>query len=46
MTLPPISVPPLAIVARSFRPQVLLLVTAVVVAFGIVGGLLAVGLNF
>jgi uncharacterized membrane protein YraQ (UPF0718 family) len=46
MTLPPISVPSLVIVSRSFRPQVLLLVTAVVMAFGIAGGLLAIGLKF
>jgi uncharacterized membrane protein YraQ (UPF0718 family) len=46
MTLPPISVPSLAIVARSFRPQVLLLVTGVVVGFGIAGGLLAIALGF
>jgi len=46
MTLPPISVPSLAIVARSFRPQILLLVTLSVVAFGIAGGLLAIPLKF
>jgi uncharacterized protein len=46
MTLPPISVPSLAIISRSFRPQVILLVTLSVVAFGIAGGLLAVGLQF
>jgi uncharacterized protein len=46
MTLPPISVPSLAIISRSFRPQTLLLVTLSVVAFGIAGGLLAVGLKF
>jgi uncharacterized protein len=46
MTLPPISVPSLAIISRSFRPQILLLVTLSVVAFGIAGGLLAVGLKF
>lgn len=46
MTLPPISVPSLAIIARSFRPRVLLVVTLSVVAFGIAGGLLAAGLKF
>jgi uncharacterized protein len=46
MTLPPISVPSLAIISRSFRPQTLLLVTLSVVGFGIAGGLLAVGLKF
>jgi uncharacterized membrane protein YraQ (UPF0718 family) len=46
MTLPPISVPSLAIISRSFRPQTLSLVTLSVVAFGIAGGLLAVGLKF
>jgi uncharacterized protein len=46
MTLPPISVPSLAIISRSFQPQTLLLVTLSVVAFGIAGGLLAVGLKF
>jgi uncharacterized membrane protein YraQ (UPF0718 family) len=46
MTLPPISVPSLAIISRSFRPEVILLVTLSVVAFGIAGGLLAVGLKF
>jgi hypothetical protein len=46
MTLPPISVPSLAIVSRSFKPRVLVGVTLTVVAFGIAGGLLAVGLKF
>jgi uncharacterized protein len=46
MTLPPISVPSLVIVSRSFKPRVLAVVTLIVVAFGIVGGLLAVGLKF
>lgn len=45
-TLPPISVPSLAMLARSFRPRVLLVVTVSVVAFGVVGGLMAVGLGF
>jgi hypothetical protein len=46
MTLPPISVPSLAIVSRSFRPQVLVAVTLIVVGSGIAGGLLAVGFKF
>jgi hypothetical protein len=46
MTLPPVSAPSLAMVARSFRPQVLVLVAASVVAFGVVAGLIAVALKF
>ena len=46
MTLPPISLPSLAIISRSFRPLTLLLVTLSVIAFGIAGGLLATGLKF
>jgi uncharacterized protein len=45
MTLPPISVPSLAMLARSFRPRVLAIVAAAVVVFGIAAGLLAVGLG-
>jgi uncharacterized protein len=45
LTLPPISVPSLAMLARSFRPRVLALVAVAVVGFGIVAGLLAVGLR-
>jgi uncharacterized membrane protein YraQ (UPF0718 family) len=45
LTLPPISVPSLAMVARSFRPRVLAALAASVVAIGILGGLLAVGLG-
>jgi uncharacterized protein len=45
MTLPPISVPSLAMLARSFRPRVLAIVAAAVVIFGIAAGLLAVGLG-
>ena len=45
MTLPPISLPSLAMVAPSFRTKVLLTVTAAVAGFGIAGGLLAVGLR-
>jgi uncharacterized membrane protein YraQ (UPF0718 family) len=46
MTLPPVSVPSLAIVARAFRAKVLVTVAVAVVCFGIVGGLLAVALQF
>ncbi len=46
MTLPPISAPSLAMVARSFRPAVLALVVAVVVVFGVLGGVVAAGLRF
>jgi uncharacterized protein len=46
MTLPPISAPSLAMLARSFRPRVLAVVTTSVLAFGVVGGLIAVGLGF
>jgi uncharacterized protein len=46
MTLPPISVPSLAIISRSFRLGILVVVTLSVVAFGIAGGLLAIGLKF
>jgi uncharacterized membrane protein YraQ (UPF0718 family) len=41
MTLPPVSVPSLAMLARSFPPRVLAFVAAAVVVFGIVGGLIA-----
>jgi uncharacterized protein len=46
MVLPPISVPSLAIVARSFSPRLLATVTAGVVAVGVIGGLAAVALRF
>ena len=46
MVLPPISVPSLAIVGRSFSPRLLAAVTLGVVAIGVVGGLAAVGLGF
>jgi hypothetical protein len=46
MTLPPISVPSLAMLMRSFRPIVLAVVAMSVVAFGVVGGLMAVWLGF
>jgi uncharacterized protein len=46
MTLPPVSVPSFAMLARSFRPRVLALVGAVVVLFGIVAGLATGALGF
>lgn len=46
MTLPPVSLPSLVMVAHSFRLRVLLFVAAAVVAIGIACGLLAVALNF
>ncbi len=46
MMLPPVSAPSLAMVTRSFRPQVLVFVAVAIVAFGILAGLLAVALKF
>ena len=46
MTLPPVSAPSLAMLVRSFRPQVLIFVAGAVVAFGVLAGLLAVALKF
>lgn len=46
MTLPPISVPSLAMTAKSFKPRVLVTVMLAVIAFGVAGGLLAVALGF
>jgi uncharacterized protein len=46
MTLPPVSVPSLAMLAGSFRARILALVAAVVVLFGIVSGLAVVALGF
>ncbi|POR49419.1 hypothetical protein B0G62_11187 [Paraburkholderia eburnea] len=45
MTLPPVSVPSLAMLAGSFSPRVLALVAGVVVLFGIVSGLAALALG-
>jgi hypothetical protein len=45
MTLPPISLPSLAMIAPSFRARVLIVVTVGVIAVGVLGGLLAVGLK-
>lgn len=44
MTLPPVSVPSLAMLGRSFPPKVLAFVTVAVIAFGIVSGLIAAAL--
>jgi hypothetical protein len=41
MTLPPISLPSMAMLARSFRPRILAVVAAAVVLFGVIAGLLA-----
>jgi uncharacterized membrane protein YraQ (UPF0718 family) len=46
MTLPPVSVPSLAMLVRSFPPRVLALVAVSVVGFGVVAGALAVALGF
>jgi len=46
MTLPPISLPSLAMVAKSFRPVELAVLVAGVVGIGVVGGGLAVALGF
>ncbi len=46
MTLPPVSVPSLAMLARSFRPRVLAFVAAAVVLFGIAAGYVALAGGF
>jgi len=46
MALPPVSAPSIAMLGRSFKPRVLALVAATVVAFGIVGGFAAIALGF
>ena len=46
MTLPLVSVPSLAMLARSFPRRVLTVVTCAVVVCGLVSGLLAVALGF
>ncbi len=46
MTLPPISLPSVAMLSRSFAPRVLTVVAVTVVGFGILSGLLAVALGF
>jgi uncharacterized membrane protein YraQ (UPF0718 family) len=44
MTLPPISLPSVAMLARSFPPKILAMVTAGVVLFGLAAGAMAVAL--
>jgi uncharacterized membrane protein YraQ (UPF0718 family) len=44
MTLPPISLPSTAMLARSFSPRVLAVISAAVVLFGVAGGALAIAL--
>jgi uncharacterized membrane protein YraQ (UPF0718 family) len=46
MTLPPISLPSMAMLARSFPPRILAAVAAAVVVFGVAGGWLAIALGF
>ena len=46
MTLPPISAPSMAMLARSFPPRILAVVAAAVVLFGVVAGLLTVDFGF
>jgi uncharacterized membrane protein YraQ (UPF0718 family) len=46
MTLPPISLPSVMMLGRSFRPRELATVSLVVVAFGIAAGGLAIALGF
>jgi uncharacterized membrane protein YraQ (UPF0718 family) len=46
MTLPPISVPSLAMLGRAFSVRTLTVATLGVIGFGILGGLLAIALGF
>jgi len=46
MTLPPISLPSMAMLHRSFPPRILAVVAGAVVLFGLAGGALAVALGF
>lgn len=46
MTLPPVSVPSLAMLWRSFPARMLVLIAALVVGFGIVAGIVAAALGF
>jgi uncharacterized membrane protein YraQ (UPF0718 family) len=46
MTLPPISLPSMSMLSRSFPPRILALVAGAVVLFGLAGGALAVALGF
>ncbi|THD60204.1 permease [Phenylobacterium sp.] len=46
MTLPPISLPSMAMLSRAFPPRILAAVAGAVVLFGLTGGALAVALRF
>jgi uncharacterized protein len=46
MVLPPISVPSLAMVGRTFSARLLAAVAVGIVAIGVIGGLAAVALHF
>jgi hypothetical protein len=46
MTLPPISLPSMAMLARSFPPRVLAVVGAAVVVIGVAAGAIASGIGF
>jgi len=46
MTLPPISLPSMAMLARSFPPRILAVVGLAVVLFGVVAGGLAISLFY
>ena len=46
MTLPPISLPSMAMLSRSFSPRTLAAVAGAVVLFGVIAGALAVALRF
>ncbi len=46
MTLPPISLPSLVMLSRSFKPRLLLIITSAVIGFGLLSGLLAIALGF
>jgi uncharacterized membrane protein YraQ (UPF0718 family) len=46
MTLPPVSAPSFAMLARAFPPRVLVMVAAGVVVFGVLGGAAALALGF
>jgi len=46
MTLPPISLPSMAMLSRSFPPRILVVVAVGVVLFGLAGGAIAIALGF
>ena len=46
MTLPPVSLPSLTMLVRSFKPRLLIIVASAVIVFGIIAGLLAIALGF